>query len=271
MLSPGGGVCFDKYISKENDVLISIDTDKKTIQTGDGKTLELYSRESFEMLSELWLKVGWNEKNVYTYTWMGRPIIQLPEDVLRIQEVIYNLKPDVIIETGIAHGGSLVLYATLCKAIGKGRVIGIDIEVRAANRKALESHELRGYITIVEGSSVDPLVVNKVKSLVKPDEVILVILDSNHSKAHVLSELESYCSLVSKDSYVVATDGSMQILHDVPRGRTQWTHDNPVEAVGDFLKTHDNFQVEQPPWRFNESELSKNVTHWPNAYLKRIR
>ena len=252
-------------------MLIMIDTDKRTIQTKDGKTIKLYSRESFEMLSELWLKVGWNQKNVYTFTWMGRPIIQLPEDVLRIQEVIYTVKPDVIIETGIAHGGSLVMYASLCKAIGKGRVIGVDIEVRVPNRKALESHELSGLITIIEGSSVDPTVVSKVRNFVKTDDTVLVILDSNHSKAHVLRELEFYSDLVSSGSYIVVTDGSMQILHDVPRGREEWIRDNPVEAVLDFLKTHENFLVEQPEWRFNESELSRNVTHWPKAYLRRLR
>lgn len=167
-------------------MLIMIDTDKRTIQTKDGKTIKLYSRESFEMLSELWLKVGWNQKNVYTFTWMGRPIIQLPEDVLRIQEVIYTVKPDVIIETGIAHGGSLVMYASLCKAIGKGRVIGVDIEVRVPNRKALESHELSGLITIIEGSSVDPTVVSKVRNFGK---------DGRHRSCHPrLKPFESACA-----------------------------------------------------------------------------
>ncbi|MFH0921364.1 MAG: CmcI family methyltransferase [Fibrobacterota bacterium] len=248
----------------------SIDTTAKELMMENGETLPLYSKEGFELLSDLWLKTGWNQKYVYTFTWMGRPIIQLPEDVMRIQEVIYTVKPDVIIETGVAHGGSLIMYASLCKAMGKGRIIGIDIEIRAHNRKALEAHELYSYLTLIEGSSVDTGIVNKVKSLVKPGERVLVILDSNHTKPHVLKELELYSGIVSHGSYIVATDGSMQDLYDVPRGQPEWTHDNPVEAVNEFLKSHPDFKVEQPVWRFNESELSKNITHWPSAYLKKV-
>jgi cephalosporin hydroxylase len=170
----------------------------------------------------------------------------------------------------VAHGGSLILYASLCKAMGKGRILGIDIEIRAHNRKALEAHELYSYLTLIEGSSVDAGIVNKVKSLVKPGEKVLVILDSNHTKSHVQKELELYSGMVSQGSYIVATDGSMQDLHDVPRGQPEWTHDNPVEAAKEFLKTHPDFIVEQPAWRFNESELSKNITHWPSAYLKKV-
>src|SRR5438105_2932621 len=114
----------------------------------------LYSKKAFELLSRLWLKVGWNEKYPYTFTWMGRPLIQLPEDVLRIQEVVYRIKPDWIIETGVAHGGSLILYASLCKAMGKGRVIGVDIEIRKHNRAAIEAHELSPYITLIEGNAI---------------------------------------------------------------------------------------------------------------------
>lgn len=229
----------------------------------------LYSREAFEMISHIWLKVGWNEKYPYTFSWLGRPLIQLPEDVLRIQEVIYQIKPDVIIETGIAHGGSLILYASLCKAMGKGRVVGVDIEIRPHNRDAIEAHELSPYITMIEGSSIDSKVVDQVREYVKPDETVLVILDSNHTKNHVAQELEAYSPFVSTGSYIVATDGSMEFLDDVPRGTATWRHDNPSAAAREFAKAHPEFVLEQPAWPFNESTLNKNITHWPSAWLKR--
>lgn len=251
---------------------MSIDTDTRELllkKDGKERKFSLYSKESFEALSELWLKVGWNEKHVYTFTWLGRPIIQLPEDALRMQEVIYTVKPDVIVETGVAHGGSLIFYASICKAMGKGRIIGVDIEIRAHNRKAIEAHEMFPLITLIEGSSVDQNIVARVKSLIKPGEKVLVILDSDHSKNHVLNELNAYSALVSTGSYIVATDGSMQDLHDVPRGQEKWKTDNPVEAVREFIKGHPEFVQEQPGWRFNESVLSENITHWPYAYLRR--
>jgi cephalosporin hydroxylase len=185
---------------------LTIDTTKKTLtvtEEGQERTLPLYSDEAFGYISDQWLKVGWNQKYVYTFSWMGRPIIQLPEDIIRIQEVIYRVKPDVIVETGVAHGGSLIFYASLFKAMGKGRVIGIDIEIRPDNRKAIEAHEMKPLITLVEGSSVDPSIVSQVKALIQPHERCLVILDSNHSRAHVAAELEAYHDLVAKDSYIV--------------------------------------------------------------------
>ena len=167
---------------------LTIDTDSnKFVKETDGERAEiaLYSKEAFELISQLWLKVGWNEKYPYCFSWMGRPIIQLPEDMIRIQEVIYRVRPDVIIETGVAHGGSLIYYASICKAMAKGRVIGIDIEIRQHNRAAIEAHELFPFITLIEGSSTAPDIVRQVRSLVKPSESVLVILDSNHTKQHV--------------------------------------------------------------------------------------
>lgn len=251
---------------------ITIDTDAKTLiyeDTDKRRTLALYSKEAFELLSDLWLKTGWSLKYTYTLTWLGRPIIQLPEDMVRIQEVIYRVKPDVIIETGIGHGGSLMYYASICKAMGKGRVIGIDIEIREHNRKAIESHEMFPYITIIEGGSTEPTVVSWVKSMVKKGESVLVILDSDHSKQHVLNELEAYHCLVSPGSYIVATDGIVRDLRYVPRGYEYWEKGNPTEAVNEFLKTHPEFVLERPEWLFNESQLTENVTHWPDAWLKR--
>ena len=249
-----------------------IDTDEKTLVLEEGdqaSTLPLYGKEAFEEISRQWVRVGWNQKYQYTFSWMGRPVIQLPEDMIRVQEAIYQVKPDVIIETGIAHGGSLIFYASLCKAMEQGRIIGIDIDIRAHNRKAIEAHELSNYITMFEGSSIDENLVSKVQSELDQSDTVLVILDSNHTRDHVKRELELYSPMVSKGSYIVATDGIMFDLNDVPRGADDWTADNPVEAVKDFLAENGNFTLEQPEWPFNESNLDRNITHWPDAWLKR--
>jgi len=246
-------------------------TEKKLIVQDGAKTnsCDLYSKKAFELVSDQWLKMGWNEKYLYTFTWLGRPVIQLPDDLLRIQEVVVSVRPDVIIETGVAHGGSLIFYASLCKVLERGRVIGIDIEIRPHNRKAIEAHPLKPYFTLIEGSSTDPVIVNSVKEMVEPHETVLVILDSCHTKSHVLNELNSYCDLVTPGSYIVATDGSMKDLYDVPRGKPEWKWDNPTTAAAEFAKSHTEFVLEQPEWLFNESDLEKNITHWPGAYLRR--
>jgi cephalosporin hydroxylase len=251
---------------------LTVDSDARTLVYEDGKTtrtLPLYSDAAFELLSDQWLKVGWNQKHPYSFSWFGRPLIQLPEDVLRIQEVIWRVNPDVIIETGVAHGGSIVFYATLCQALGRGRVLGVDIEIRPHNRQAIEAHPLAGRITLLEGSSIAPEIVARVKSLVKAGEVCLVILDSCHTREHVRAELEAYHSLVTAGSYIVATDGIMQQVHDVPRGQPEWRTDNPTTAAREFAAAHPEFELEQPGWPFNESSLTQNITHWPGAYLRR--
>ena len=252
---------------------LTIDTQEKTLTeetAGQSRRLDLYSKEAFELISHQWLKVGWNQKYPYTFSWMGRPIIQIPEDILRIQEVIYQVKPDVVIETGVAHGGSLIFYASLCKAMEKGRIIGIDLEIRPHNRQAIEGHELASFITLLEGSSIAPEIVARTRALLKPGETILVILDSCHTKEHVLNELEAYYPLVTPGSYIVATDGSMKDLHDVPRGKAEWVWDHPTAAAAEFAAQHPEFVLEQPAWPFNESDLSQNITHWPGAFLRRL-
>jgi len=249
-----------------------INTDDNTLIqeiNGEKRVLNLYTKEAFELISLQWVKVGWNEKYQYTFSWMGRPTIQLPDDMIRIQEVIYRLKPDVIIETGVAHGGSLIYYASLCKAMEKGRIIGVDIEIRPHNRKAIESHELFPYITLIEGSSTDKSIVSQVKYLVKSGEMVLVILDSNHTKQHVLDELNAYHDLVMPGSYIVATDGIMKYLNDVPRGVYDWDVDNPAAAAAEFVQEHPEFVIEEPSWPFNESDLTENITHWPSAWLRK--
>ena len=151
----------------------------------------------------------------------------------------------------------------------KGRIIGVDIEIRSHNRAAIEAHPLNDRITLIKGSSTAPEIVSQVKSLIKPGEVVLVILDSNHSYAHVYSELEAYSDLVTTGSYIVATDGIMHDLEDTPRGVPGWSTDNPTFAARDFVKTHPEFVIEQPAWPFNESTLEQNITHWPGAWLKK--
>jgi cephalosporin hydroxylase len=141
---------------------------------------------------------------------MRRPIIQLPEVLVRIQEVVFSIKPDVIIETGVAHRRLLVFYASLCKAMQKGRVIGIDVEIRAHNRRAIEAHPLFPLITLIEGNSIDPTIVAKVKAHVRSGESVLVLLDSCYTEAHVLAELNAYAPLGSIGSYIVAMDGIME-------------------------------------------------------------
>ncbi|MFH1380016.1 MAG: CmcI family methyltransferase [bacterium] len=253
---------------------IIIDVDKNKISFNK-KKVPLYSAEGFDIISKLYLKVGWDQKYVYSFSWLGRPIIQLPDDILRIQEVIYTLKPDVIIETGIAHGGSLILYASLCKAMGKGRIIGIDIEIRPHNRSAIEKHELFPYITLFEGNAVDPVNVRKIKDLLKPHETVLIILDSCHTYAHVSKELELYSTLVTPGSYMVVTDGSQEYLNDSPRAQreysscNQWPTDNPRRAALDFVKKNNHFEIVEPAFPFNEGFINFRVTHWPSAFVKR--
>ena len=202
----------------------------------------------------------------------GRPIIQLPEDMVRTQEVIFDIKPDVIIETGIAHGGSLIFYASLCKTMEKGRIIGIDIEVREHNKKAIEEHFLYPYITMIEGSSIDQDIVNQVRAqLTDNDETVMVLLDSNHSYDHVLNELRMYSEMVSVGSYIVATDGIMENVVGAPRTNPDWGTNNPKKALEQFVKENDNFIINEPTFPFNEGIITQRVTYWPSAFLKRIK
>ncbi|MEQ8345870.1 MAG: CmcI family methyltransferase [Sneathiellaceae bacterium] len=248
---------------------LEIDTDAKTLRV-DGKALDLYGREAYDLVADLWMKTSWNQKYSYTFTWMGRPIIQHPEDMIRTAEVIYQLRPDVIIETGIAHGGSLIYYASLFKAMGHdGRVVGVDIEIRPHNRAALEAHELKPLITLIEGDSAAKEIVDRAAEAIRPGDTVMVILDSNHSRDHVAKELEAYHHLVTPGSYIVATDGLMEVLHDVPRGQPGWKDDNPAAAARAFVERHPDFAIVQPTWAFNESDLDTNLTGWPDAWLQR--
>lgn len=235
----------------------------------NGRELSLADPETFALISRAWLRAGWDTKYVYGFSWLGRPVIQLPEDMLRIQEVIFDIKPDVIVETGVAHGGSLIFYASLCTVIGKGRVIGIDIEIRPHNRAAIEEHRLSPLISLVEGSSIDADIVQSVKDQIGSAETVLVLLDSNHLKAHVLAELEAYSPLVSPGSYIVACDGIMQQVVGASRTAEDWTWNNPISAVNEFVANHPEFECVEPAWPFNEGTITERVTYWPKAFLKR--
>ena len=247
---------------------IDIDTTARTLDV-EGKRIDLYSDEAFRVLSDIWVKVGWNQKYSYTFSWLGIPIIQLPEDMVRYQEAVARVKPDVIIETGVAHGGSAIFSASLCRLIGNGRVIAIDIEIRPQNRDKIEQHSLFEYIKLIEGSSIAAEVVQQVRSAIKPGESVLVVLDLNHSYAHVMRELEAYAPLVTPGSYIVATDGIMRDLTDVPRGNPGWDRDNPSSAARDFVARHPEFMIEEPRWPFNKLGLRSSATHWPDAWLMR--
>jgi cephalosporin hydroxylase len=231
----------------------------------------LSSADGFTAVSRAWLRAAWDSKYVYGFTWFGRPIIQLPEDMIRIQEVIYRVKPDVLIETGIAHGGSLIFYASLFKAIGRGRVIGVDIEIRPHNRAVIEAHELFPLITLLEGGSTTPATLKAVRAQVGPGETVLVILDSNHTREHVLEELRLYSEIVSVGSYIVATDGIMEQVVGGPRTQPDWSWNNPRQAAIAFAAENLDFVIEEPAWPFNEGAVNGRVTYWPDAFLRRVR
>jgi len=253
--------------------MIEIDLERgvvKVRENGQTNQYGLDTPEAFKVISRVWLRAGWDNRYVYSFTWLGRPIIQLPEDMVRLQEVIYTVRPDVIIESGVAHGGALVFYASLCKALERGRVIGIDIEIRAHNRQAIEDHPLFPFITLIEGSSVEPRVVDAVTAQVMPGETTLILLDSNHTKEHVLAELNAYGPLVSPGSYIVAMDGIMEELAGAPRTQPDWTWNNPRQAALEFVGTNREFAIEEPAFAFNEGAIRERVTYWPSAFIKRL-
>jgi cephalosporin hydroxylase len=221
-------------------------------------------------------------KYSYNFAWLGRPIIQYPQDMVAMQELIWQIKPDLIIETGIAHGGSLVFSASLlaqldiCEAIQAGttfdprlskrKVLGIDIDIRAHNRAAIEAHPMAFRIQMIEGSSIDPEVVEQVRQVAKGYERVLVCLDSNHSHAHVLAELEAYAPLTSIGSYCVVFD---TIVEDLPKelfpDRPWGPGDNAKTAVWEFLKTHPEFGIDK------SIPNKLLITVAPDGYLRRLK
>jgi cephalosporin hydroxylase len=196
--------------------------------------------------AQAWLSELTRQRYVYNFTWLGRPIIQLPQDVLAVQEIIWQVRPDLIVETGIAHGGSLVHSASLLELLGgDGLVVGVDVDIRPHNRREIEGHPLGRRIRLIEGSSTDASVAATVRELALGRRAVLVMLDSDHTHAHVLRELELYAPLVTRGSYLIVFDTLIEDLPDeLFAGRRWGKGDNPKTAVWQFLKTTDRFEID---------------------------
>jgi cephalosporin hydroxylase/nucleoside-diphosphate-sugar epimerase len=205
------------------------------------------------------------DKYSYNFSWMGRPIIQYPQDMVAMQELIWDIKPDLIIETGIAHGGSLIYYASIMELIGKGEILGVDIDIRDHNKKEIEAHPMFKRIKMIQGSAIDPAIIEQVKKHAEGKKTIMVSLDSNHTHDHVLKELELYSPFVTVGSYCVVFD---TIVEDLPKGSIDRPWDvgnNPKTAVFEFLKTNDKFVID----KHIDNKLLISVA--PDGYLKRVK
>jgi cephalosporin hydroxylase len=214
-----------------------------------------------------WLERAGQHRYTYNFTWMGRPIIQLPADIMALQEIIWLMKPDLIVETGVAHGGSLVFSASMLELIGgDGMVLGIDIDIRKHNRAEIDAHPMRKRITLLEGSSTSDEVMAEVHRAAKGRKRILVILDSNHTHAHVAAELKLYSPLVRKGGYLVVLD---TVIEDMPEGmfpdRSWGKGNNPKTAVWEFLKTNDRFEIDA------SLEGKLLITVAPDGYLRCVK
>lgn len=221
-------------------------------------------------------------KYTYNFDWLGRPIIQFPQDIVATQELVWRVRPDLIIETGIAHGGSLILSASLlalldmCDAIEEKKsidpckshrkVLGLDIDIRSHNRAAIEAHPMASRIQMIQGSSIAPDVVEQVKSIAAGYKTVMVCLDSNHTHEHVLEELKAFAPLVTPGSYCVVWDTSIE---DVPKSlfadRPWGPGDNPKTAVWEYLKTHPEFEIDK------SIQHKLLITVAPDGFLKRVR
>lgn len=232
------------------------------------KNLQKSSEDKeFKLAASEFMAKSIENKYSYNFDWMGRPIIQYPQDIVAMQEIIWKVKPDLIIETGIAHGGSLVFYASMFEMMGiDGRVIGIDIDIRKHNREAIEKHPMYKRIDMVEGSSTDAKILKKVCQLAEGRKKALVCLDSLHTHDHVLKELEMYSPFVRKGSYLVVFD---TVIEDLPRGffaDKPWDKgNNPKTAVSEFLKKSKRFEIDK------EIENKLLITVAPEGYLKCIK
>lgn len=221
----------------------------------------------FRAISRQWIEDVSRYKYSYNFSWLGRPIIQFPQDIVAMQEIIWQVKPDLIIETGIARGGSLIFYASMLELLGgEGQVLGIDIDIREHNRVEIEKHPMFKRITMIQGSSIDEGIVQQVRDFAQNKDCVLVALDSNHTHNHVLQELQLYSPLVTKGSYLVVFD---TIIEDMPKGyfpdRPWDKGNNPKTAVKEFLKTTDRFEIDR------EIENKLLITVAPDGYLKCIK
>jgi len=222
---------------------------------------------SFETLSQQWFEESVRQRYSYQFSWLGIPIIQYPQDLVALQEIIWRVQPELIIETGIAHGGSLIYYASLLAMLGKpASVLGIDIDIRDHNRKAIEAHPMYPYIQMIEGSSISPEVIEQVQVIAADKQRVLVILDSMHSHAHVYQELQLYAPLVKAGSYLVVLDTVIEDLPDELSVDRPWQQgNNPKTAVHAFLKDTPRFQIDTEL----ESKLKLSVA--PSGYLKCVQ
>ncbi|MDD2707159.1 MAG: cephalosporin hydroxylase family protein [Verrucomicrobiae bacterium] len=204
-------------------------------------------------------------KYSYNMTWLGRPILQGPQELVAMQEIIWKVKPDLIIETGIAHGGSLVFYASMLEILGRGKIVGIDIDIRPHNRAEIEKHPLFHRMTLVEGSSVDQKNAEKICQMTVSAKKIMVCLDSNHTHDHVFKELEIYAPLVSVGSYCVVFDTGIEFYDDPETSGRPWGPGNsPMSAVWHYLKNHPEFR---PDLNVDNKYL---LIGSPSGYLERI-
>jgi cephalosporin hydroxylase len=242
-------------------MLRSFETEKKQNISLLGGDKKIHS------LSVKWIEEVSKMKYSYNFTWLGIPIIQFPQDIIALQEIIWQVKPDLIVETGIAHGGSLIFSASMLELLGgNGHVVGIDIDIREHNRVEIEKHPMFKRITMLEGSSTDPKIAKKVFALAKGRKKILIVLDSMHTHDHVARELELYSPLVSSGSYLVVFD---TIIEDLPADffpdRPWGKGNNAKTAVWEFLKTNDRFIIDK------EVENKLLITVAPDGYLKCVR
>lgn len=232
-----------------------------------GNVKALGNSPDLHRLSNLWVRETAPYKYSYNFTWLGRPIIQFPQDILAMQEIIWGSKPDLIVETGVAHGGSLIFYASILELIGEnGQVLGIDVDIREHNRIEIERHSMFKRITMIQGSSVDEAIAQQVCEFAREKKRVLVALDSNHTHAHVLKEMQLYSPLVTKGSYLVIFD---TVIEDMPKGffadRPWDKGDNPKTAVQEYLRTSDRFEVDK------EIESKLLITVAPGGYLKCVK
>ena len=252
---------------------ITIDIKSNTIQgidaAGKEVSVPVYSQEGFKLLSSIWLKQEWSQMHWQSFSWLGFQIWQFPEDVLRLQEALATVKPDVIIETGVSGGGSAIFFASMCRLLRRGRVISIDIQIPPAVRQAVEQSPFSDLITLIQGDSASVEVVEQVRGKIGKEEKVFIFLDSDHSKAHVMRELNAYANMVTPGSYIVAADGVMRSLADTPRGRKEWVEDNPAAAAREFVEKHPEFKIRRPKALFGDQYVVEELTYWPDAWLYR--
>jgi cephalosporin hydroxylase len=243
-------------------------SDIKQFETRNIRMIKKMGKDkSLNNLSKKFINDSSKYEYSYHFNWLGLPIIQFPQDMMAMQEIIWKIKPDAIIETGIARGGSLIFYASMLKLLeNNGIVIGVDIDIRSHNKKSLERHPFYNKIKLIEGSSIDIKTIEDIKKLIKNKKKILVVLDSNHSHEHVLQELNLYSPLVKKGSYVIVFDS---IVEDMPPSfitNRPWSKgNNPKTAVWEFLKTNKRFKIDKD----TENKLLISVA--PDGYLKCIK